>query len=406
MHRCHSALALTHPTATNKSYLAIAEASVIKVANLWVAICLIAVGCGPGVNSSAATRADPTPGPTTAPGPSVSVPTPSSQASEPTTESISPRPPAPTVAPTATAVPTVDPSPRPGRTGLSAYNGLGAWVDVFDWAPAYGGAEGPAVKPSDVSEMAAQGVTTLFFQTSRLDDTSQGRIESPAAVAEFLAAAHQVDISVVGWYLPKWEDAAEDLARLVAIADFDREGQRFDGIAVDIEGVPEVAQRADWNQRLVALSSELRASVGEVAIGAIVLPPTLLEVVNTEYWPDFPWADLAPIYDAWLPMSYWSFRDDDSPFANGYSYNFDATQRLRANIGDPSAIVHGIGGIGASVGSSEGAEPLAAVDDIDDFVRSLGDSGSVGGSIYDWASQDESGRQAMTEAMAAAGLTE
>ena len=154
----------------------------------------------------------------------------------------------------------------------------------------------------------------------------------------------------------------------------------------------------------MALSSELRASVGEVAIGAIVLPPTLLEVVNTEYWPDFPWADLAPIYDAWLPMSYWSFRDDDSPFANGYSYNFDATQRLRANIGDPSAIVHG--GIGASVGSSEGAEPLAAVDDIDDFVRSLGDSGSVGGSIYDWASQDESGRQAMTEAMAAAGLTE
>lgn len=314
---------------------------------------------------------------------------------------------APTVAPpiaTATREPTPEPTPRPVRTGVDAYRGLGAWVDVFDWAPAYAGADGPPVTPVDLAEMADLGVTTLYFQTSRIDDVGEGAIESPELVGDFLRAAHDADIAVVGWYLPKWEDADLDLDRLVAIAEFDRDGQRFDGVAVDIEGVPEVEQRADWNRRLIALSQDLRAAVGDVALGAIVLPPTLIEEVNPEYWPNFPWAELAPLYDVWLPMSYWSFRGDDSPFSGGYAYNTDATQRLRFNLGDEQALVHAIGGIGAARDPDGDGEPIAGIDELDNFVQSLFDTDAIGGSIYDWASQEPEGREAMTNSMTANGF--
>jgi len=254
--------------------------------------------------------------------------------------------------------------------------------------------------------MSRQGVVTLYFQTSRIDDRGSGTIQNPELVAEFLAEAHALDMAVVGWYLPKWQDADEDLARMIAIADFEVNGQRFDGVAVDIEGVPPVDNRDDWNQRLVALSEQLRSHVDDRALGAIVLPPTVLEVVNPQYWPDFPWSDIAPLYDVWLPMSYWSFRDDDSGFGDGYSYNADSTQRLRSNLNDPEALVHAIGGIGAAATPAEGGEPLAAASELDDFVQSAVDTDAIGLSIYDWASQDRVGRATMADAVAASPLSE
>jgi len=290
--------------------------------------------------------------------------------------------------------------------GVDVYRGLGAWVDVFDWAPAYAGPTGPVVTPNDLADMAAQGVKTVYLQPSRMDDTGDGQIQNAPLVAEFLARAHALDMAVVGWFLPKWEDADEDFSRLVAIADFDVGGQRFDGVAVDIEGVPTMEQRADWNLRVVALSTRLRDYMGNRALGAIVLPPTLIEVVNPEYWPNFPWTEIAPLYDVWLPMSYWSFRNDDSPFAGGYAYNTDATQRLRDNLGDDGALVHAIGGVGAVVlGGGEG-EPRAGVSELDEFVQSAVDTSAIGISIYDWASQDNVGRETMSVLVQATELAD
>jgi len=303
----------------------------------------------------------------------------------------------PTVAQTPTAEPVIVETIRPRRAGVDAYRGLGAWVDVFDWAPAYAGTDGPTVTPDDLKTMAEMGVATIYFQTSRIDDVGNGTIEAIPLVIEFLEHAHALDMKVIGWFLPKWEDANEDLARLTAIADFDQNGQQFDGVAVDIEGVPTPEQREDWNLRLIALSEQLRDHLGERALGAIVLPPSLMEVVNPEYWPNFPWTDLAPLYDVWMPMSYWSFRSDDSPFAGGYAYNTDATQRLRVNIDDDTALVHAIGGIGAVAVDVESNEPLASVEDLDDFIRSAIETDAIGASIYDWASQDLVSQTRMAE---------
>src|SRR3712207_5833426 len=51
---------------------------------------------------------------------------------------------------------------------VSAYHGLGAWVDVFDYAPAYQPeGESPPISPEDVAVMAAGRVRTLYLQAAR-----------------------------------------------------------------------------------------------------------------------------------------------------------------------------------------------------------------------------------------------
>jgi hypothetical protein len=272
---------------------------------------------------------------------------------------------------------------------LQPYAGLGTWVDGFDFGPAYTKTT-PPLAPRAVDDMAANGVKTLYLQAVRDDPRSPAGVVDQALVAEFLIRAHRRGLRVIGWYLPKFTDLELDFARLQQIADFDVLGHRFDGVAVDIEAVEDVTDVADRNLRLVELSARLRAASGHDALGAIVLPPVLTEVVNQRYWPDFPWTELHPLYDVWLPMSYWTFRSSSSGYHDGYTYNDESTRRLRSNLGDGSAVVHAIGGIG----------DLVTTDELDRFVASLVDNRAVGGSIYDWNSMTPASRAALAERFA------
>jgi hypothetical protein len=300
---------------------------------------------------------------------------------------------------------TVRDAPAAART-VDAYRGLGAWVDAFDYSPPYTGPN-PPVRASTIDEMAAAGVRTLFLQTGRLDTRSPDLLEDRWLLAELLLAAHQRNLRVVGWFLPKWGDGSADLDHLKAIADFSVLGHRFDGIAVDIEYNADKNPVDERSRRLVTLSNQLRAYVGrDVALGAIVMPPVLLEVVNTDYWPRFPYRELAPIYDVWLPMSYWSFRTTRSGYKDGYAYNAESTRRLRTNLGRPDALVHGIGGIGADDGVNDDPtpeEPHASITDLEPFVRSLRDTKSIGGSLYDWRTTEPAARTKLRDLFATFG---
>lgn len=261
---------------------------------------------------------------------------------------------------------------------IEPYAGLGAWVDVFDFDPAYqnAGTE-PVVTVADLDVMAAYGVETLYLQAARLDaERTPSGLVAPELVAELLDAAHDRGIAVVAWYLPLFGDIEADLERLDLLRRFRTgRGDRFDGVAVDIEATATVEDDGNRSARLVELSERmLELGLPDDVWGAIVLPPTLLEVVNEDFWPGFPWAELAPLYDVWLPMSYWSGRTDASGFRDGQTYNDDAVARLRANLGDADALVHSIGGIGDSITEGQVA----------DFVDSLAATGSIGGSIYDY----------------------
>jgi len=192
---------------------------------------------------------------------------------------------------------------------------------------------------------------------------------------------------VVAWYLPTFDDVERDVRRVEQLLALEVLGHRFDGVALDIELTEAVPDHAERNRRLVELSTRVRAAAGDATLGAIVLPPVQLEVVNPALWPEFPWGELAPLYDVWLPMSYWTFRSDDSGYGDGYAYNEESTRRLRERVDDPAAPVHGIGGIGDEAPPAE----------LDAFVRSLVDTDSVGGSIYDWNTLDVTARALLAD---------
>ena len=272
-----------------------------------------------------------------------------------------------------TDVQPADPASHGGDFTIDAYRGLGAWVDVFDFVPAYqNGGVAPTVVAADVDTMASLGVKTLYLQAARNDDRTNGLV-SPDLMVPFLERAHRRGMRVVGWYYPTFADVDVDLERLVQIARFDVGGQRFDGVSVDIEDNQVVKDPAERSTRLVELSRRLREALGtKAAIGATVLPAVQTEVINPSYWPGFPWAQLKPYYDVWLPMAYWSFRD--GAYKSGYTYVTESVRRMRALVGDPNLQVHPVGGIA----------DVISEDEVRDFLRALTDTDAIGGSLYDY----------------------
>ena len=264
-------------------------------------------------------------------------------------------------------------------TGVDVFARLGTWVDVFDFNPAHADAGKPSVTPDDVDRMAAAGVRTLYLQAARPQDRrAPGDLTSPDLLAAFLERAHAKGMAVVAWYLPYLSDLADDRRHLEAIVAFRAGGHRFDGVALDIEwtaGVPDPASRSE---RLVELSRQLRDLAGGLPVGGIVLPPVLTDVLNTGYWPEFPWQRLRGLYDAWLPMSYWTNRGSRSPYADAYRYTADNVSMVREHLGDPAAVVHAIGGIGDE----------SSADDYRAFLAACADTSVVGYSIYDWDTTD------------------
>jgi hypothetical protein len=171
---------------------------------------------------------------------------------------------------------------------------------------------------------------------------------------------------VVAWYLPDLGDPNSDLQRLTAISQLP-----VDGLAVDIESrsVSDVGER---NARLLSLSAALRQQLPQQVLSAIVLPPVVMEDVNPNYWPDYPWTGLAQYYDVWQPMSYWTNRRGE--WRDSYLYTGTNIDRIRMRTGNPDAIVHTIGGIGDET----------SPDDVAKMVQAADERGCIGGGIYDY----------------------
>lgn len=259
-----------------------------------------------------------------------------------------------------------------GPRDLEAYAGLGTWVDVFDFVPRYAG-DPPPLSAAAVDEMADRGVRTVFLQATRWDDQSPDGIVDRPALRSFLIRAHERGLRVVGWYLPHFGDLDRDLERVRQIIDFEASGHRFDGVGIDIEWTDGVPDDGERSERLVQLSERIDAIAGDMPVAAIVLPAVQIEVVNPRYWPDFPYQRIAPHYDIWMPMAYWTFRD--APYDDGDDFVVESVERLRNNLGDEGALVAPIGGIG----------DLVTGEHVDQFAQALADVGAVGGSYYDWA---------------------
>ncbi|MCD9622847.1 hypothetical protein [Rhabdothermincola salaria] len=249
---------------------------------------------------------------------------------------------------------------------LEPYQGLGAWVDAFDWSQALGG-ETPVVGEDDLAAMADLGIQTVYLQTSHLGVPDQTVLEQER-VEGLIDAAHEHGLSVVAWYLPTLEDIDVDLERLLASAELD-----VDGLAVDIESTT-IEDPVERNARLAELNDGLRAALPDQVLGGITLSAVHVQEVNPDFWPDFPWVDIAETYDVVLPMTYWSIRLPE--WQDGNRYVGENIDRIRAATGDPDLPIHVIGGIadGATVAEVQGM--LEAIEARD---------GVLGASLYDWA---------------------
>ncbi len=261
------------------------------------------------------------------------------------------------------------------RSDLAAYRGLGTWVDVYEYVPALQKPHRkPPVTPSDVDKMKDRGVKTQYMQSAQDDPRIPGATVPPKLLGQFLQRAHDAGLRVVAWYLPHFGDLDADLRHIRGLLDFRSGGERFDGLALDIEFRGDVADPDQRSAALVDLSQRVRDLAGNHAVGAIVLEPVLLEVVNANFWPNFPWRSIAGLYDVWLPMSYWTNRSPDSGYRDGFRYTDENIRRLRNNLGNGNAPVHAIGGIGDA----------ATGEDYDGFVRAAKQNGAAGWSIYNY----------------------
>jgi hypothetical protein len=267
--------------------------------------------------------------------------------------------------------PTPQPQPQPKPRDPVAYKGLGTWVDAYDYSREFSKA---ATKPSTVDDMAAQGVKTLYIQAAKDKNGGGTGVLSADLLGQFLEKAHAHKMRVVAWYLPRFVDPNRDWAHVDAMLKFRSNGHRFDSIGIDIESREDgdVNRR---NDRLVALSTKLRQAAGSMATSAIVVPPVVTDVINPKFWPNFPWAKIKPSYDVWLPMSYYTNRGKQPEWRDAYKYSSENVKLLRKDLGNASAQVHVVGGVGTD----------STAKDYDGLVRAAKDTTCLGASSYDYA---------------------
>jgi hypothetical protein len=286
-----------------------------------------------------------------------------------TTTTVPPTTEPPTTVPptTTTAAPAPSTTVQAASVGpsLAAYQGLGTWIDVYDWSTTFNrGTE--QVGLADIDAMAAAGVQTLYVQTSKWDAPTD--VLEPERLLPMIAEAKAKGMHVVAWYLPTFEDPQADMRRLMAATRI----PGVDALAVDIESI-KLRDVAERNRRLLEISTNLRRVLPEMTLGAIPYPPVVTDVINPNLWPSFPWTALAPLYDVWLPMNYQSDRKADSGYRDAYRYTAENIDRMRTRLGR-DVPVHAIGGIA----------DRTSVADVGAMLKAAAERHAIGGSLYDW----------------------
>jgi hypothetical protein len=196
---------------------------------------------------------------------------------------------------------------------------------------------------------------------------------------------------VVAWYLPSFADPAQDERRALAAIRFrSASGERFDAFALDIEASL-VRPASLRNRRLLRLSARLRASVGRrYALGAII-PSAVGMRRHPDYWPRFPYRPLARLYDAFLPMAYFTDAGVHGTKATR-GYLAADVAAIRTRTGHPHVPIHLIGGIAGAMGPRETAG----------FMRAVADCAPAGYSLYEFPITSRAAWTALTTAPDAA----
>jgi hypothetical protein len=261
-----------------------------------------------------------------------------------------------------------------GKAPITAYRGLGTWVDLYD-SSAW---KDPAAA---VDDMASHGVRTLYIETANYHWPVA--INQPKTMDLFIQECHAHQIKVVAWYLPGFKDLAKDYRRSKAAIEYRTpDGQKFDSFALDIEGST-VKPASTRSARLKTLSAQIRKLVGRAYPLGGIIPSPVGMTINSSYWPGFPYRDVAAVYDVIVPMGYYTYHGD------GYTHAYNETREnvriVREQTGRPMIPIHLIAGVGdkSSVGETTA------------YVRALRETGCLGGGMYDWSTTHDADWRAL-----------
>ena len=233
---------------------------------------------------------------------------------------------------------------------LSAYAGLGTWLDIYANKAAW------REPGREVASIARDGAKTLYLQTGNYRQSVD--LVRRRAQGRFIDAAHAAGLRVVAWYLPSFARPREDERRALAAIRFQSpSGERFHGFALDIEATV-VRRMRLRNQRLLQLSARLRSDVGpDYALGAITPSPVGM---SPSCWPDIPYRSLTRFYDVFLPMAYSTPRGVRGNGAT-LGYLSATVKAIRRSTGKPDIPIHLIGGLSGAMGSGETTGFMRAV---------------------------------------------
>jgi hypothetical protein len=263
------------------------------------------------------------------------------------------------------AVPASSPaSAPPPASNIGMFSGLGTWIDIYEsssWSH----------PKRTVKAMHAHDVRTLYLQTSNY--TRSRAIMYRYATMRFINQAHRYGIKVVAWYLPGLKQPDLEFQRIMAAVNLrTKSGESFDAFALDIES-PAVQPPSERTRRLLAVSSRVRAEVGQnYRLGAIIPSPRGMQK-HPGYWPDFPYTQLESLYNVFLPMTYFTWRVSGESAAKKYSTM--CINIIRRETNNPKVPIHIIGGISNQ----------ATIPETKGFVSAVVEDHAWGASYYAFA---------------------
>jgi hypothetical protein len=273
-------------------------------------------------------------------------------------------------------VPRPSPSPRPvvrvqAPAADVVLRGLSAWIVVYDYSESTAVSAAAAL----VDVAADRGATTVWIEPSRYKTAD---IWAPAQLGAMLDRAAQRGLPVVLWTLPGFKDPAVDYRQGLAAARFrGPNGGKAAAVALDIE-VSSNAEPAQRTQRLIDLARKLHKALPVPLIS--ITPNPVGMTRHPEYWPGFPWRELAAESVGIAPMGYWTFRGDDPA-----AYTRGVIEGVRRLVGRSAYPIHPIGGLAEDTTT---AGYLA-------FCAVAKDLGAVGAGIYDLRTTQSTGWTAL-----------
>ncbi|MGH2443357.1 MAG: SH3 domain-containing protein [Chloroflexota bacterium] len=253
-----------------------------------------------------------------------------------------------------------------GRPLWASIRGKGMWMTLGALDASSGAVLADAA--------ARNGVTHIYVESAISPLGFHGR----GSVGSLIDAAHRRHIAVIAWVYPYLYDIASDVALTRRVAAFrTQSGQRFDGIAADLERNMHVGPIQTYSQLVRAYLGARYLLVG------VTYPPQSLAT--------YPFATVARSYNVIAPMDYWHQTSTGAGlnydhlrygWSYGYRYARESISTIRDSVG--ATPIEPIGQVFDDFGRLEMGPHAPSSAEVNGFLQGCKAGGAVGVSFFQW----------------------